>query len=122
MSGVLVDACGWVAVVEAGINIDLTLADSVGPVDLKVTSRVLDELQRIRKSGSKSLLLNLLRQRAEVVKGTGEETHTDDEILNIALARGWPVLTGDKKLKQRLSDSGIAFIEVSGISNLRLCE
>jgi rRNA-processing protein FCF1 len=122
MSGVLVDACGWVAVVEAGINIDLTLADSVGPVDLKVTSRVLDELQRIRKSGSKSLLLNLLRQRAEVVKGTGEETHTDDEILNIALARGWPVLTVDKKLKQRLSDSGIAFIEVSGISNLRLCE
>ncbi len=122
MSGVLVDACGWVAVVEAGINIDIALADSVGPINLKVTDLVLEELDRVQESHSRGLLLDLLRQRAEVVVGTGEDSHTDDEILNIANAEGWPVLTVDKRLKQRLSERNISYIEVSGISNLRLVE
>ena len=122
MSGVIVDACGWVAVVEAGINIDIALADSVGPIDLKVTYHVLEELDRVQKSHSRGLLLNLLRQRAEVVVGAGGDSHTDDEILNIAHAEGWPVLTVDKRLKQRLSERNIPYIEVSGLNNLRLVE
>ena len=41
VAGVLVDACGWVAVVDARINIDLELESQIGPVEIKVTDLVL---------------------------------------------------------------------------------
>ncbi|MCS5535438.1 MAG: hypothetical protein NZ802_06250, partial [Candidatus Poseidoniales archaeon] len=60
MAGVLVDACGWVAVVDARINIDLDLEPQIGPVELKVTEAVLDELNHLAERESRALLLDLL--------------------------------------------------------------
>lgn len=41
MTGVIIDTCGWVAIVDARINIDLALEEKIGPVELKVTEAVL---------------------------------------------------------------------------------
>ena len=120
VAGVLVDACGWVAVVDARINIDLELETQIGPVDLKVTDLVLEELNRLAEHESQSLLLDLLQDRAEVVAGEGE--HTDDELLNLATTNGWPVLTVDKALKVRLHEANASVIEVHGYKTLRLIE
>ena len=120
VAGVLVDACGWVAVVDARINIDLELETQIGPVDLKVTELVLEELNRLAEHGSQSLLLDLLQDRAELVAGEGE--HTDDELLNLATTNGWPVLTVDKALKARLHEANASVIEVHGYKTLRLIE
>ena len=120
VAGVLVDACGWVAVVDARINIDLELETQIGPVDLKVTDLVLEELNRLAEHGSQSLLLDLLQDRAEVVTGEGE--HTDDELLNLATTNGWPVLTVDRALKARLHEANASVIEVHGSKTLRLIE
>ena len=120
VAGVLVDACGWVAVVDARINIDLELETQIGPVELKVTDLVLEELNRLAEHESQSLLLDLLQDRAEVVAGEGE--HTDDELLNLATTNGWPVLTVDKALKARLHEANASVIEVHGYKTLRLIE
>ena len=116
----LVDACGWVAVVEARINIDLELEPQIGPVEIKVTDLVLEELNRLAERESRVLLLELLEDRAEVVAGEGE--HTDDELLNLATTNGWPVLTVDRALKTRLHQANASVIEVHGSKTLRLIE
>ena len=120
VAGVLVDACGWVAVVDARINIDLELETQIGPVELKVTDLVLEELSRLAEREAKSLLLDLLHERAEVVSGDGE--HTDDELLNLSTTNGWPVLTVDRALKARLHEANASVIEVHGSKTLRLIE
>ena len=120
VAGVLVDACGWVAVVDARINIDLELEPQIGPVELKVTEAVLDELNHLAEREARSLLLELLQDRGEVVTGEGE--HTDDELLNLATTNGWPVLTVDKALKARLHEANASVIEVHGYKTLRLIE
>ena len=120
VAGVLVDACGWVAVVDARINIDLELETQIGPVELKVTNLVLEELSRLAEREAKSLLLDLLHERAEVVSGDGE--HTDDELLNLSTTNGWPVLTVDRALKARLHEANASVIEVHGSKTLRLIE
>ena len=120
VTGVLVDACGWVAVVDARINIDLELESQIGPVELKVTEAVVEELSRLAERESRPLLLELLHDRAEVVSGEGE--HTDDELLNLALANGWSVLTVDRALKARLHGANASVIEVHGSKTLRLIE
>ena len=120
VSGVLLDTCGWVAVVDARINIDLELELQIGPVEIKVTDLVLEELNRLAERESRTLLLDLLQDRAEVVSGEGE--HTDDELLNLATTNGWPVLTVDRALKARLHEANASVIEVHGDRALRLIE
>lgn len=117
VAGVLVDACGWIALVDARIHLDNALADQVGPVDLKVTPAVLEELDRVAARESRPLLLDLLRERAELVGGA--EGHADDELIELASTHGWPVLTVDRALKGRLHAANLAVIEVVGGKTLR---
>ena len=81
MVGVLIDACGWVSVVDAGLNLDISLGAVVGESELKITDGVKRELDLLNKKRS-SLLLDLLYRRAEVVKS--EERHTDDALLALS--------------------------------------
>ncbi|HIF04852.1 MAG TPA: hypothetical protein EYQ80_05535 [Candidatus Poseidoniales archaeon] len=120
MSGVLVDACGWIAVVDARINIDLALEQEVGPVELKVTAAVFGELDRVANRENRNLLLDLLRSRAEIVNGSGG--HTDDELIELSVAQDWPVLTVDRRLKARLHAANASVIEVMSSRNLRLID
>ena len=56
VTGILVDTCGWVAVVEARINVDLALEQQLGPIELKITQSVMDELERLAMQDSQNLL------------------------------------------------------------------
>ena len=120
VTGILVDTCGWVAVVEARINVDLALEQQLGPIELKITQSVINELEHLAMQDSRNLLLSLLYERCEVVSGEGE--HTDDELLSLAISHNWPVLTVDKELKNRLHNANGSIIEVHGSKALRYIE
>ena len=118
--GVLIDTCGWVAVDDARIKIDLALQQQLGPIEIKITQSVMNELERLAEQESRNLLLSILTERAELVSGEGE--HTDDELLNLATNHHWPVLTVDKDLKNRLYNANASVIEVHGSKALRYIE
>ena len=119
MVGVLVDACGWVSLVDAGLNLDISLNETIGEAELKVTDSVRRELDSLagRRGG---LLLDLLYSRAEFVKS--QEGHTDTSLVEISIEMGWPVLTVDRGLKRKLVERGCSFIEVTSGPSLRLVE
>ena len=119
MVGVLVDACGWVSLVDAGLNMDISLNETVGEAELKITESVRRELDSLSDSRG-GLLLDLLYSRAEVVKS--DEGHTDTNLVEISIETGWPVLTVDRGLKRKLVERGCSFIEVTSGPSLRLVE
>ena len=119
MVGVLVDACGWVSLVDAGLNLDISLNETIGEAELKVTDSVRRELDSLAVSRG-GLLLDLLYSRAEFVKS--EEGHTDTNLVEISIETGWPVLTVDRGLKRKLVERGCSFIEVTSGPSLRLVE
>ena len=119
MVGVLVDACGWVSLVDAGLNLDISLNETVGEAELKITDSVRKELESLSSSRS-GLLLDLLYSRAELVKS--DEGHTDTSLLEISVKTGWPVLRVDRGLKRKLVERGCSFIEVTSGPSLRLVE
>ena len=117
MVGVLVDACGWVSLVDAGLNLDISLNETIGEAELKITDSVRMELDSL--AGSRGgLLLDLLYSRAEVVKS--DVGHTDTNLVEISIETGWPVLTVDRGLKRKLIERGCSFIEVTSGPSLRL--
>jgi len=117
MVGVLVDACGWVSLVDAGLNLDISLNETIGEAELKITDSVRMELDSL--AGSRGgLLLDLLYSRAEVVKS--DLGHTDTNLVEISIETGWPVLTVDRGLKRKLVERGCSFIEVTSGPSLRL--
>ena len=120
MPRILVDACGWVAVIEAGINIDLALLECCGYKELAIVSSVITELESLNDS---KLMISMLESKAELhdaPEGSGK--HTDDQLFALAKENNWPILTVDTELKRRLSQSNISWVEVSGSSHLRLVE
>ena len=119
MVGVLVDACGWGSLVDAGLNLDISLNNAIGEAELKITDSVRRELDSL--AGSRGgLLLDLLYSRAEFVKS--EEGHTDTNLIQMSIRTGWPVLTVDRGLKRKLVEKGCSFIEVTSGPSLRLVE
>ena len=119
MVSVLVDACGWVSLIDAGLNLDISLNEVVGKADLKITTGVREELDSLSESRS-GLLLDLLYRRSEVVDS--KENHTDDALLALAIQNRWPVLTVDRVLKKRLVEGGCSYIEVTSGPSLRMVE
>ena len=49
MGDVLIDACGWVALIDAGLNIDSALSSIVGPPHFILLPSVLDALTTIQE-------------------------------------------------------------------------
>ena len=121
MPRILVDACGWVALVDAAIHIENGFADVTGPVVFVVTEGVAAELERLatRRQG---LLLDMLLTRCERIDDPDGTRHVDDGLIDIASRHGWPVLTVDRRLKQRLVDAGCSYVEVTASRTLRLVE
>ena len=119
MVSVLVDACGWVSLIDAGLNLDISLNEVVGKAELKLTEGVREELESLSKTRG-GLLLDLLYSRSEVIDS--ESGHTDDALLAIATENRWPVLTVDRMLKKRLVEEGCSYIEVTSGPSLRMVE
>lgn len=105
MQRVLVDACGWVALIDGGIHLDHALDPLFGRWELVVPDVVMEELDRLAASRSQPLLLELLRSRRERQPGDDATGHADDVLLSLATAHAWPVLTVDKRLKHRLQQA-----------------
>ena len=120
MRRILVDACGWVAVIEAGINIDLALMECCGYKDLAIVPNVIKEIKALNNP---KLLVSILETKAMMCEPPSDSgKHTDDQLYALALENNWPILTVDTELKRRLSQSNSSWVEVSGRSHLRLIE
>lgn len=120
MQEVLIDTCGWVAIVDSGINIDTSLNGLVGPFQLLLLENVKNELDDLAKE-KKNLLLSLIYSKAELIIALEESTnHTDDQLVDMANHRNCAVLTVDRELKKRLIDYSCRVIEVVSNKRLRL--
>ena len=119
MVGVLVDACGWAALVDAGLNLDEAMKGVVGQADLMVLECVQQELELLSQQ-RKGLLLSLLESRSEKVSDLDGMAHPVEMLVTLSGSSGWPVLTVDRGLKERLISSGCSYIEVTSGRFLRL--
>ena len=120
---IIIDACGWVAVIDSGINIDIELEKIFGSFQLILLDSVLDELKEIEKERTKrkTLLISMLENKSNIIDSE-EFTHTDDQIFSISEQLGYAVLTVDKELKKRLYKSSIKVIEVNKNNHLKILE
>ncbi|MAM99659.1 MAG: hypothetical protein VX493_04340 [Candidatus Thermoplasmatota archaeon] len=121
MVGVLVDACGWVALTEARLNLDSSMKEVVGTAELKLLESVDRELG-VLSAKQKGLLLELLRKRCEVIHDLEGVRHPDEMLTILSSKNGWPVLTVDTNLKRRLIEEGGSYIEVASGRYLRLVQ
>ena len=119
MSSVLIDACGWVALVDARLNLDVAMASVAGSPRLLVMDSVDAELQKLSQTRC-GLLLDLLEQKSERMSDIEGMKHTDDMLVELSVESGWPVLTVDRRLKERLVSAGGSYIEVTSGPSLRL--
>ncbi len=119
LSGLIIDACGWVALVDARLNLDVAMASVVGSPKLFVLKSVAKELESLSKKRG-GLLLDLLEQRSEILPDIEDINHTDDMLVKLSVDAGWPVLTVDRRLKERLVGAGGSYIEVTSGPSLRL--
>ena len=119
MGDVLIDACGWVALIDGAFNVDASLSQLVGPPHFILIDLVLDELETIEASRprGKRLMLDLLLQRSTMVDSN--PIHTDDVLLQIAIERDIPILTVDADLKRRSIDAGVGILEIVKGKNIR---
>ena len=120
MGEVLIDACGWVALVDGSFNIDTALSNLVGPpqfILIDLVQQELEEIEATRPRGKK-LMLDLLMQRSTRIDHP--TMHTDDALLEVALERGIPLLTVDANLKKRALGKSVGILEVVKGKNIRL--
>ena len=122
---ILVDACGWVAVIDAGINIDYSLNRIFGNYKFLLLPNVKNELKLIDKERSphQPLLLDLLFQKAKEISPVDESSkHTDEQLLLYSEKNNTPVLTVDRFLKNRLHELNLSVLQVTGNNRLELVE
>ena len=121
---IIIDACGWVAIIDSGMNLDLELERAIGTFDLILIDSVLDELMDLEKERPKrkSLLISMLEKKSTKTIIESDFTHTDDQIYELAKNGNYAVITVDKDLKKRLFQSSIKVIEVSKNNHLKVIE
>ena len=122
---IIIDACGWVAIIDAGINFEIELEHLIGNFELIVLPEITEELEKLnlKRPRKKSLLLDLLAKKSNKINYVSHDLrHTDDIIYDLALKQNLAVLTVDKNLKMRLFKSGIDVIEVVQNNHLKLIE
>jgi len=122
---VLVDACGWAAVIDSEMNIDTEMNRVFGPAQLRLLDSVKQEIERLNQERprKKNLLLPLLEQKSEFIEplNTGSE-HPDDQLFELACDMKVPVLTVDVDLKRRLYEADLPILEVSKNQRFQLVE
>ena len=119
MSCVLIDACGWAALIDAGLNLDVSMSKVIGKPKYLLLSKVREELISL-SNHRKGLLLDLLDRKSEFIEAPEGIRHTDGMLLDLSTKNGWPVLTVDRRLKERLMNNGGSYIEVTSRNVLRL--
>ena len=120
MGDVLIDACGWVALIDGEFNIDTALSQIIGPPHFILLDLVLEEQEGIEseRPRGKKLMLDLLLQRSTQIEHP--TMHTDNALLEVASSLNIPILTVDSQLKRQSFENGIGIIEVLQGKNIRL--
>ncbi len=122
---VLVDACGWAAVIDSEMNIDTEMNRVFGPAQLRLLDSVKQEIERLNQERprKKNLLLPLLEQKSEFIEplNTGSE-HPDDQLFELAREMKVSVLNVAVDLKRRLYEADLPILEVSKNQRLQLVE
>lgn len=123
MQQVLIDACGWVACIDAKLNIDQAMETLLGPCEWLLLPSVFDELNRLQegRGRAKPLLLNMLEAKSTRVEDDSH-SHTDDALLSHAQEHDCAVLTVDTELKRRLYEANVQVIEVRQNNRLHLID
>ena len=125
MQQILIDACGWVAVIDSGMNFDAELLHILGRPQLLLLPKVEEELERLDalRPRGKKLLLTMLAAKSETIEPSIEAgEHTDDQLVDLAHASGRIVLTVDIQLKKRLYERAVPVLEVTKNKRLHLIE
>ena len=121
MNCVLIDACGWAALVDAELNIDIAMSKIIGKPRYLLLEKVKQELESLSKQ-RRGLLLDLLDKKSELIQAPMGLRHTDQMLLELSRENGWPVLTIDRRLKERLINTGGSYIEITSKNVLRLIQ
>ena len=107
----------------------LDQSNHVGPLidtdAVRMYSEALEKVKQELLSLSKQrrgLLLDLLDKKSELVKAPEGLRHTDQMLLELSRENRWPVLTVDRKLKERLINTGGSYIEVTSKNVLRFIQ
>jgi len=123
MQHVLIDACGWVACMDAQLNVQAEMEALLGPCTWVLLPSVERELQRLANElgKNKPLLLNLLQSRSQyhVVEESG---HADDDLFACAQQNQWTTLTVDTQLKRRLYEANLRVLEVRQNNHMHLVD
>ena len=122
---VLLDACGWAAVIDSGMNIDTEIGRVFGPAQLVLLDSVKEEIEKLnhQRPRNKNLLLPLLEKKTEPIEALGaDSSHPDDQLVSLATELRIPVLTVDVDLKRRLYELGIPILEVTQNQRLQLVD
>ena len=125
MQKILIDACGWAAVIDSGMNFDIELGKVLGKPEILLLPKVLEELEALdtQRPRAKKLLLGMLKGKTTEIEANDDSGgHTDDQILDLACENGWVVLTVDVQLKRRLFEAGTPVLEVTKGKRLHLLE
>jgi rRNA-processing protein FCF1 len=121
MVSVLIDACGWAALIDAGLNLDVSMRDVLGKPDYIVLDKVQEELDSLAQQ-RRGLLLPLLAKRGKSMANPEGIRHTDLMLIELSRKNRWPVLTVDRRLKERLIENGGSYVEVTSRRILRHVE
>lgn len=122
---VLLDACGWAAVIDSGMNIDTEIGRVFGPAQLVLLDSVKEEIEQLnhQRPRNKNLLLPLLEKKTEPIETLdADSSHPDDQLVSLATELRIPVLTVDVDLKRRLYELGIPILEVTQNQRLQLVD
>jgi rRNA-processing protein FCF1 len=125
MQQVLIDACGWVACVDAKLNIEREMERLIGPCQWILIPEVLTELNALEaeRSPAKRLLLSLLEVKSVLVVNENEElSHTDDILYQMACELQCATLTVDTGLKRRLYEKNLTVLEVRKGTRMHVLE
>ena len=106
---------------DAALNLDDAMSGVVGQADLKLLECVHLELSQLSQT-RRGFLLSLLESRCEMISDLDGFSHPDEMLIALSGSRGWPVLTVDRVLKEKLVSSGGSYIEVTSGRFLRLVE
>ena len=117
---VILDANALMAPFQFSFNLDLKLEDIVPGATAIVPTSVIDELEKLASNGDwkvKAALDLSLKYPSVTSKGKG-----DSSICNLAVDRGWMVMTQDRDLRRRLLNRSITVLFLRGKGRIALME
>lgn len=117
---IIIDTNALIAPFQQNFNLDLELETAAPGVYPVIPTSVIRELETLRKKGDWRIkaALDLAGKYPIVdIKGRG-----DAPIFNLAVNKGWMVMTQDRRLRTNLLNRGIPVIVLRGKGHFQILE